>query len=164
MKPDQSCPSAASNQFPQMYVAVAESFTSRARVASYEVPETVPKVRIVTITGFDIPEIDLILAGDSQKPDEAEELPACSAAPLNFGLTDPVRVEQCPERWPSSYAQHPQAQGVWPFDDFGISRRWLWYQIRSFVVQTAKADEAAGTAQFAHRDLTVKGSLAAFNK
>jgi hypothetical protein len=29
-----------------MYVAVAESFTSRARVASYEVPETVPKVRI----------------------------------------------------------------------------------------------------------------------
>lgn len=27
-------------------------------------------------------------------------------------------------------------------DDFGISRRWLWYQIRSFVVQSAKADEA----------------------
>jgi hypothetical protein len=49
-----------------MYVCVAESFTSRARVASYRVPEPVPGVRIPPFpphslkcreTGFCSPEI-----------------------------------------------------------------------------------------------------------
>src|SRR5450755_3736435 len=35
-----------------MYIVVAESFTSGARVAFYSVPETVPKVRI-WFTGYD---------------------------------------------------------------------------------------------------------------